>query len=275
MAPFGAALAAYDAGDRTAELILRREDGNEARLPLSLFFRDEPEFTDVERTALARCRGRVLDIGAGAGSHSLALQRRGSAVTAIDISPRAVDIARTRGVVDVHCADVMTFAGGPFDTLLMLGHGIGMVETIDGLRAFFAKAGALMSPGGQLLIHSMDVRATTDPTHLAYHEANRARGRYIGEVRMRCEFGGLAGPYYGWLQVDAATLGAEAARDGWRTEVIHDGPQGDYLARVTKPRQGRRSAMRLMALAVLAIAHRVPVPRASHAVAAAPHRRRP
>ena len=238
MVPFGIALAAYAAGDHASALILHRDDGNEARLPMGEFFREEPEFTDIERAALARSRGPVLDIGAGAGSQSLALQRRGCPVTAIDISPHAADIARTRGVVDVHCADVMAFAGGPFETLLLLGHGIGMVETVAGLREFFPKAGALMTPGGQLLLDSMDVRTTTNPAHLAYHEANRANGRYIGEIRMRCEFGGLAGPFYGWLQVDAATLGAEGARYGWRTEVIHSGARGDYLARLTKTPQG-------------------------------------
>jgi 2-polyprenyl-3-methyl-5-hydroxy-6-metoxy-1,4-benzoquinol methylase len=199
MEPFGMALAAYAAGDRAATLILRRDDGNEAHLPMQVFFRDEQEFTEIEHAALSRCQGRVLDIGTGAGSQSLALQRRGLRVTAIDISPSAADIARRRGVVDARCADIMAFEGGPFDTLLMLGHGIGMVETISGLREFLAKAGALMTSGGQLLLDSMDVRATTDPTHLAYHEANRAHGRYIGEIRMRCEFGGLAGPFYGWL----------------------------------------------------------------------------
>ena len=238
MEPFGLALAAYAAGDHASTLILHRDDGNEARLPMGEFFRDEPAFTDVERAALARCRGHVLDIGAGAGSQSLALQRRGLPVTAIDISPHAADVARTRGVVDARCADIMAFDGGPFDTLLMLGHGIGMVETIAGLREFLAKAGALMTPGGQLLLDSMDVRATADPAHLAYHEANRAHGRYIGEIRMRCEFGGLAGPFYGWLQVDAGTLSAEAARYGWRTKVIHSGAHGGYLASLTKPRQG-------------------------------------
>ena len=238
IAPFGAALAAYDAGDAAAEIIVRRDDGNEARLPMNLFFRDEPAFTAMEQAALARCTGRVLDIGAGAGLHSLALQRRGLRVTAIDISPSARDLATRRGVIDARCADIMVFDDGPFDTLLMLGHGIGMVETIAGLRAFLAKAGPLMTSGGQLLLDSMDVRATIDPAHLAYHEANRAEGRYVGEIRMQFQFDGRVGPFCGWLQIDPETLSAEAARLGWRTEVIHSGAHGDYLARVTKSPQG-------------------------------------
>jgi SAM-dependent methyltransferase len=233
MEPFGSALAAYAAGDASADVTVRRDDGYEARLPMSHFFRGEDAFTELELAALARCAGRVLDIGTAAGSHALALQRRGLRVTAIDICPQAVAIAEARGVVDARCADVMTFAGGPFDTLLMLGHGIGMVETIAGLRAFLATAGSLLVPGGPLLLDSMDAAATPDPVHLAYHEASRKAGRYIGEIRMQFQFGGLTGPFCGWLQVDAATLAAEAARLGWACEVIGRGARGDYLARLT------------------------------------------
>jgi SAM-dependent methyltransferase len=234
MEPFGMALEAYSYGDPSAALIVRRDDGNEAALPMSLFFRDEEAFTELERTALGRCDGRVLDIGTGAGSPCLALQRGGLHVAAIDISPKAVAIARVRGVADARCADVMTFEGGPFDTMLMLGHGIGMVETLAGLRAFLVKAAALMAPGGQLLLDSMDVGATTDPVHLAYHEANRRAGRYIGEIRMQFQFGDLIGPFCGWLQVDAGTLAAEAGRLGWRCEVLGRGAHGDYLAKLTE-----------------------------------------
>jgi SAM-dependent methyltransferase len=235
MEPFGMALEAYYNGAPAAALIIRRDDGNEATLPMSLFFRDEEAFTELERMALARCDGRVLDIGTGAGSQALALQRRGLPVTAIDLSPQAVGVARARGVADARCADVMAFDGGPFDALLMLGHGIGMVETIDGLRAYLAKARTLAAPAGQLLLDSMDVGATTDPVHVAYHEANRRAGRYIGEIRMQFEFKGLAGPFCGWLQVDAGTLAAEAGRLGWRCEVTGRGAHGDYLARLTRP----------------------------------------
>jgi SAM-dependent methyltransferase len=236
MTPYGLALEAYYAGDPAAALIVRRDDGHEARLPAAHFFRDEAAFTELERAALACCEGHVLDIGTGAGSQALALQRRGLRVTAIDISPQAVSLARARGVADARCADVMAFGGGLFDTLLMLGHGIGMVETIDGLRAFLAKARTLVAPGGQLLLDSVDVGATTDPVHVAYHDANRRAGRYIGEIRLRFEFGGHAGPFCGWLQIDDGTLADEAARLGWAREVIGRGAHGDYLAALTRPR---------------------------------------
>jgi len=234
MEPFGKALVAYLGGDSSADVIVRRDDGQETALPASLFFRDESDFTELEKTAMELCEGRVLDIGAGAGSQSVVLQRKGYPVTAMDISPEAVAVAKRRGVTDVLCADILSFEGGPFDTLLMMGHGIGMVETIEGLKRFLVHARSLLAADGQLLLDSLDVRVTRDSENLAYHEANRKAGRYIGEIRMQFEYQGVKGPYCGWLQVDAETLREHAKSAGWQCEIVYQGENGDYLARLSR-----------------------------------------
>jgi SAM-dependent methyltransferase len=234
MEPYGAALLAYCAGDTGAELILHRDDGTAGSLPARHFFRDPSAFTPVERTALQQARGRVLDAGAGTGLHSLVLQEQGLPVTAIDLSPQAVEIMSRRGVKDVHCASVFTYQGGPFDTILLLGHGVGMVETIAGLDRFLARTPILLAEGGQVLLDSLDVRATTDPQHLAYQEANRQAGRYFGEIRLHFEYQGQKGPPCGWLHVDPATLREHAAQAGWACGVLVEEAHGDYLARLTR-----------------------------------------
>jgi SAM-dependent methyltransferase len=234
MDPFGMALLAYFEGDRTAELIIHRDDGQKTPLPVGFFFRNPPEFTPLENAALDRCTGRILDVGAGSGLHSLVLQGEDLSVTAIDISPHAVNVMKQRGLKDVHCADIFEFQGGPFDTLLLIGHGIGMVETIAGLDRFLAHARGLLSENGQVLLDSLDVRITDDPSNLAYHQANRQAGRYIGETRLRFEFRGEEGPTCGWLHVDAETLIEHAGSPGWRCEVIHREAGGDHLTRLIK-----------------------------------------
>lgn len=234
MRPFGQALLAYLEGDSEAELTLRRDDGLEVALPAGFFFRAPEEFSEIERLALELCRGHVLDIGAGSGLHALALQERGLRVTAIDLSPEAVDVMIRRGVRDVIEVDLFRFRGGPFDTLLLLGHGIGMVEDLDGLATFLTRAKALCAAGGHLLVHSTDVRCTEDPVHLAYQERNRRAGRYIGEIRLEVEFQGLRGSRYGWLHVDPETLEDVARDTGWESEILHREETGDYLARLTR-----------------------------------------
>lgn len=235
MDPFGMALLAYFQGDTGAEVILRRDDGQEAPLPVSIFFRDPPEFTPLDNAAINRCTGQVLDVGAGTGVHSLVLERRGLRVTAIDLSPHAVEIMKQRGLTDVHCADVFEFQGRAFDTILMMGHGIGVVETIAGLDRFLTQGHALLSEHGQVLLHSFDVRSTSEPRNLAYHEANRQAGRYFGEIRMQFEFQGQEGPPCGWLHVDSDTLKEHAESAGWRCAVLHREENGDYLARLARP----------------------------------------
>jgi SAM-dependent methyltransferase len=236
MKPHGASLRSYFDGDRSAELIIRRDDGQEARLPVSHFFREPAVFTPIEKAALALCTGRVLDVGAGTGLHSLVLQQHGLRVTAIDISSQAVEIMAHRGVEDVVCADLFEHKGGPFDTLFLMGHGIGMVETIAGLDRFLVYAHGLLTENGQLLLDSLDVRVTDDPGNLAYHDANRRSGRYIGETRVQFEYQDEKSPYCGWLHVDPGTLKEHASKTGWKCEVIMTEGSGEYLARLTKGR---------------------------------------
>ncbi len=234
MQPFGAALRAHWEGDTDAEIVVIRDDGREDRLPSRFFFRTESEFSPVDARAVELCRGHVLDVGAGSGVHSLVLQQRGLKVTAIDISPDAVTVMSERGVVDVRCADIFTFSGGPFDTILMMGHGIGMVETVAGLDTFLNAAPRLISPGGQILLDSTEVSVTKDPGHLAYQEANRRAGRYAGEIRLRLAFREATGPLWGWLQVDPETLATHARQAGWKSEVVVRHGEGDFLARLTR-----------------------------------------
>jgi len=141
---------------------------------------------------------------------------------------------RARGVTNVDCADVFDFQDGTFDTLLMMGHGVGMVETLAGLDRFLAKAHTLVADGGQMLLDSLDVRQTDDPANLAYHDTNRKTGRYVGEVRIFCEFQGQRGSPCGWLQVDPETLGAHAEAAGWRCEVVLQDEHGNHLSQLTR-----------------------------------------
>jgi len=232
MGPFGSALRAHVEGDTSAELLIRREDGLEVPIPIGHFFREASAFSRIEHSALERCAGRVLDIGAGTGLHSLELQSRGLSVTAIDVCPEAVTIMGERGLGDARCADVTRFAGGRFDTLLMLGHGVGMVEDLEGLSRFLTQARRLVTGAGQLLLDSLDVSRTDVAEHLAYHEARRKVGRYKGETRIQLEHGGEVGPFYGWLHVDPRTLAEKGDGAGWGCEVILEEESGEYLARL-------------------------------------------
>jgi len=239
MEPYGRSLLDFFNGDTLAQVVIRRDDGHADDLPASAFFREPSDFSPIEQAAMALCRGYVLDIGAGTGCHSLALQERGTRVLAIDVSPQALEILSKRGVEKCQHVDVFEFHGGPFDTLLLMMHGIGMVEDIAGLDRFLDHVHKLLKADGQILLDSLDVRCTDNPLHLAYQEANRQAGRYFGEIRLRFEYQGRKGPPFGWLHVDPDTLTDRAAKLGWSCQVVCQEDSGDYLAQLAPARQAQ------------------------------------
>ena len=219
--------------------MVHEEGGETEVVPIRVFFRGPSEFSTLEEAAVDLCRGRVLDAGAGTGCHALVLQELGLSVCAIDIAPEAVEIMRRRGVRDARCADLFRFQGGPFDTVLMMMNGIGVVGTLAGLDRFLGDVPRLLAPEGQLLFDSYDPRpedavgdgspGTGPPTAV-----QGASGQYLGEMRFQLEYRGCRGPTLGWLFVDSEMLARHAERAGWRCEVIWQEEEGHYLARLTR-----------------------------------------
>src|SRR5574337_12855 len=153
--PHGRALLDFCNGDTSAEIVVNGDDGETEVVPIRVFFRGPSEFSALEEAALDLCRGRVLDAGAGAGCHTLVLQEQDCSVCAIDIAPEAVEVMRRRGVKEARCADVFHFREGPFDTLLLMMNGIGVVEDLAGLDRFLADAHRLLTPEGHPAFNPM------------------------------------------------------------------------------------------------------------------------
>jgi SAM-dependent methyltransferase len=231
---------AYESGDTAAEIQVTDDLGDTDALPVAYFFRTEDELPPMERRALALCRGRVLDLGAGAGAHALTLQARGLDVTAVEILPELVDLMTRRGVRDGRPGSVFHPPEGRWDTILMLMNGLGLPETLAGLERFLTGAEELLEPGGQILADSTDMRPFAtgrDPggTDLPI----RDDGRYVGEIQFQLTYGDRVGEPFSQLYVDPDTLSAVAARYGWRTEIVDTGAHGGYLARL-QPWPGER-----------------------------------
>jgi len=236
MKPCSLALLDYYNGREDAVLTVRREDGDARVIRVQEFFRASTHL-GTDQKALDVCRGRVLDVGAGTGIHSLALQGQGVDVCAVDVSPEACEIMRDRGVNEVHCADFRGFAAARgFDTILILGRGLGMVETLAGLDRFLEDTRRHLLPQGQILLSSWDVRCTTNPVHLRYQDRLKESGRYFGELRMRFEYEGQAGPMFSFLYVDPETLANHAVERGWSCDVLVREEDGNYLGRLTSER---------------------------------------
>lgn len=226
---FGQALTDQFTNGKADTLHLYTSLGDIEEMPTDLFFRSAEEMPELEAYALELCKGKVLDIGAGVGSHALALQEKSLEVTALDISPAACEIMRERGVKNILCGAIGEVQLEKYDTLLMLMNGIGVFGKLSGFLEFLERAKDLINEGGQLLFDSSDIT-------YAYEDMVRPTANYFGEVSYQYEYKGVKGPWFDWLFIDQATLISTAYRAGWTCEVLYVDENDQFLARLFLPK---------------------------------------
>lgn len=202
-------------------------DGSKDKMPVATYFRTWKEMPFLEQIALKECRGRVLDIGAGAGSHTIHLQEEGLDVTALDYSPGAIEVAQLRGVRQAHRQDFFDFQGKGFDTLLLLMNGIGLTGNIAGLKKFLSRAASLLNEGGQLLFDSSDLA-------YLYEDGLAKPTHYYGEVTCRYVYKRQKSDWFNWLYVDQKTLQHIAESTGWQMTLLFEDEQEQYLVKLTR-----------------------------------------
>lgn len=224
----GQAIYDYYHNRSAGRLWIHNTYGKKEEMPVDIYFRNEKEMPELELLALAKCRGKILDIGAGAGSHALALQRMNKEVTALEISEKACDVMKQRGVQQVICGDVFGWqTQAPFDTLLLLMNGIGLCGTINGLTKFLEQATRLLMPDGQLLFDSSDIA-------YLYKGKLPQTGPYYGELTYQYQYGRQKTAPFQWLYIDRQTLTLTAAAAGWKTEWLTEDEWGQYLVRLVR-----------------------------------------
>ena len=195
-------------------------------MPVDVYFRGEDEMPELELKALALCNGKVLDVGAGVGSHALILQKRGLNVTGMNISAPAVTIMKQRGLKQAIEGNILTYKEDTYDTLLFMMNGIGLTGSIAGLKAFLKHVKHLLNPGGQLVFDSSDLS-------YLYQEIPFPLNGYYGEVSFRYEYKSIKGNWFKWVYVDQKTLKDIAQQSGWDAEIIFEDDHDQYLARLT------------------------------------------
>jgi SAM-dependent methyltransferase len=171
---------------------------------------------------IERVPGRVLDIGAGAGRFALALQSRAIDVTALDVSPGAIEVCRERGVASTYLGTVEALAGERpnerFDTFLLMGNNLGLLQSAEHAPAVLAALASLSSRGARLVAEGNDARQTENALHLRYHDSNRARGRIAGQIRIRVRHADLTTGWFDYLMPSVAEVEDLIRDSGWRIE---------------------------------------------------------
>lgn len=228
---FGQALLDYQQGNYTEDIKTETSISEEDVLPLPYLFRSFSEMPPLEKKALQLAKGKVLDIGCGAGTHGLYLQNeRGLEVHSVDISPKAIEVCKLRGLQNAYVGDIMTFEG-QFDTILLLMNGAGMCGRLRKMGIFFAKIKSLLAPKGQILTDSSDIIYMFDQNADGSYDVP-LEFDYYGELMYLVKYKGEKEPPFPWLYVDYNTLQNVAHSVGLNCELIAEGENFDYLARL-------------------------------------------
>ena len=229
---FGKAILDYQTGNNPEDLITETSISEADEMSVAYLFRDFKEMPKLEQKAIALSKGKVLDVGCGAGSHSLYLQEKGFDVTSIDISPNAIKACELRGLKKVKVQDVMAMENEKFDTVLLLMNGAGMCGKLKNITKFLQKLKSLLTENGQILVDSSDIIYMFDDDE----DGGKwipGDSAYYGEVQFKVSYKGETENPFDWMYIDYNTLQNAAISNGLSCELIIEGEHFDYLARLS------------------------------------------
>jgi SAM-dependent methyltransferase len=230
---FGKAILDYQTNDSPEEIITETSISEADEMSVSYLFRTYNEMPELEQKALQLAKGNVLDVGCGAGSHTLELQNeRKLDVTAIDISENAVRACQLRGIENVKVANILDLdEENKFDTILLLMNGTGIFGTLNETAKYLQKLKSLLKKGGQILIDSSDLIYMYDQDEDGAYSIP-ADG-YYGELTFTVKYKGITEDTFPWLYLDYNTLQNAAIANGLKCELLLEGEHFDYLARLS------------------------------------------
>ena len=229
---FGKAMLDFQTNNNPENLITETTISEEDEMSVAYLFRSFDEMPLMEQIALKTSKGRILDVGCGAGSHSLYLQNElKQDVTAIDISSNAIKTCELRGIKKAKVQDVMTLRDEKYDTILLLMNGAGMCGKLNKVGQFLVKLKTLLKPGGQILLDSSDIIYMFDEDEDGGKWIS-ANNDYYGEVIFNIQYKGEKEKPFQWMYIDYNTLQNAAVANGFKCELLKEGEHYDYLARL-------------------------------------------
>ena len=226
---FGNAIADYYVSPNSTKIIVKSPDFEDDEIPVSYLFRSFNEMLEIEQRALQLCNGKTLDVGCGAGAHSLYLQQQNIPVSAIDTSPKAIETCKLQGLKNAEVKDFFKLKKQKYNTLLFLMNGIGIVGKLENMHSFFNQLKLLLKAKGQVLLDSSDLIYLYEGTE----EDAKNSPFYYGEIQYQIQYKQFKSTEFDWLYIDFNSLAFFAELHGFSAEKIWDGPHYEYLAKLT------------------------------------------
>lgn len=230
---FGKAMYDFQTNNSPEDIVTETSISEEDEMSVEYLFRSNDEMPKIEQKALQLAKGKTLDVGCGAGSHSLSLQNdRNLDVTAIDISEKAIETCKLRGLKNALVKNILDFEGEKFDTIILLMNGTGIFGKLENCNTYLSKLKSLLNPGGQILIDSSDIIYMFDEDEDGGKWIPSATD-YYGELTFTISYKGEKEETFDWLYLDYNTLQNAAIANGLKCELVTEGDHYDYLARLS------------------------------------------
>ena len=216
--------------------IVERDDGYIEAMRIKGYFADYEDWSQIEQEAMKCVKGRTLDIGCGAGRHSLYLQRKGYDVLGVDISPLAIEVCKLRGLKKYKIVSLenLEFEPNSLETIIMMGNNFGLLGSFDRAREHLERFGRMTSDDALLIASTRDPYITDNPAHLECHKLNKEKGRMAGQVRIRSRFRKHVGRWFDYLMVSKKEMEEILAGTGWKTSEFLDSEEPQYIAIIDK-----------------------------------------
>jgi SAM-dependent methyltransferase len=158
------------------------------------------------------------------------------AVTAIDISEKAVEACKLRGVSNAKVENILRFeTDEKFDTIILLMNGTGIFGKLENVSNYLQKLKSLLAENGQILIDSSDIIYMFDDDDSEDSDGGKwiSGDKYYGELEFTITYKGEKEAPFPWLYMDYNTLQNAAVANGLKCELVLEGEHYDYLARLT------------------------------------------
>lgn len=216
--------------------IVEREDGFVVGGTTEQYFSEYKNWLAHEKKAIKYAKGKILDIGCGAGKHALYLQKKGFDVIGIDVSPLAIKVCKKRRlkkakVLSINKVDSLE---SKYDTVLLLGNNFGLLQNYVNAKKILGEFHKITSSQAIIIAECSNPTKQIEYENIQYQNQNLKKGRMAGQRRIRIRFRSFCSKWFDYLGVSKSEMDSILKNTGWKIKKYIDSERSSFIAIIEK-----------------------------------------